>query len=92
MKKLRVIKSATSKLELKKPIKAYTFSENEDGWGDEVEEILSSAFARANDLMYEVQRTVRGAYTNCETVEDLAEFIRELASQFEEAADEIENM
>lgn len=73
-------------------IKAYTFDETEDGWGEDVEDILSAAFARAKDLMYEVNNTVRGGYTDCETVEDLADFIRQLASEFEEAADEIESL
>lgn len=73
-------------------IKAYTFDETEDGWGEDVEETLSSVFARAEDLMYEVRNTVRGANTDCDTVEDLADFIRQLASEFEEAADELESL
>lgn len=73
-------------------IKAYTFDESEDGWGEDVESILSPVFARAEDLMYEVRNTVRGANTDCETVEDLADFIRQLASEFEEAADEIDSL
>lgn len=73
-------------------IRAYTFDESEDGWGEDVESILSPVFARAEDLMYEVRNTIRGAYTDCEIVEDLAEYIRNLASEFEEAADEIESL
>lgn len=73
-------------------IKAYTFDETEDGWGEDVESILSPVFARAEDLMYEVRNTVRGANTDCETVEDLADFIRQLASEFEDAANEIESL
>ena len=73
-------------------IKAYTFDETEDGWGEDVESILSPVFARAEDLMYEVRNTVRGANTDCETVEDLADFIRQLASEFEEAANELESL
>lgn len=84
-KDLGVIKSSTE-------IKTYTFDESEDGWGEDVEDILSQVFARAEDLMYEVRNTVRGGYTDCETVEDLADFIRQLASEFEEAADEIESL
>lgn len=71
-------------------IKAYTFDEFEDGWGEDVEGILSPVFARAEDLMYEVRNTVRGANTDCETVEDLADFIRNLADEFESAANEME--
>lgn len=70
-------------------IKAYTFDESEDGWGKDIEEILSPVFARAEDLMYEVRNTVRGANTDCETTEDLADYIRNIAAEFEVAADEI---
>lgn len=84
-KDLGVIKSSTE-------IKAYTFDESEDGWGEDVESILSPVFARAEDLMYEVRNTVRGANTDCETVEDLADFIRQIAAEFEDAADELESL
>lgn len=84
-KDLGVIESSTQ-------IKAYTFDESEDGWGTDVESILSPVFARAEDLMYEVRNTVRGVNTDCETVEDLADYIRQLASEFEEAADEISSL
>lgn len=79
-------------IEASSSIKAYTFDESEDGWGEDVESILSPVFARAEDLMYEVRNTVRGANTDCETVEDLADYIRQLASEFEDAADEIESL
>ena len=84
-KDLGVIESSSA-------IKAYTFDEAEDGWGEDVESILSPVFARAEDLMYEVRNTIRGANTGCETTEDLADFIRNLATEFEEAADEIESL
>ena len=64
----------------------------EDGWGTDVRGILDLPFARAEDLMYEIRNTIRGAYTHCETVEDLADYIRQLASEFEEAADELESL
>lgn len=84
-KDLGVIESSSA-------IKAYTFDESEDGWGEDVQDILSQVFARAEDLMYEVRNTIRGANTDCETTEDLADFIRQLASEFEEAADEIDSL
>lgn len=84
-KDLGVIESSTQ-------IKAYTFDESQDGWGEDVEGILSPVFDKAENLMYEVRNTVRGANTDCETVEDLADYIRQLASEFEEAADEIESL
>lgn len=64
----------------------------EDGWGTDVRGILDIPFARAEDLMYEIRNTIRGAYTDCETVEDLADYIRQLASEFEDAADELESL
>ena len=42
------------------------------------------------DLAYELKNCVRGAYTSCETYEDLQEYIRRLAHEFEEAADMME--
>lgn len=84
-KDLGVIESSSA-------IKAYTFDESEDGWGEDVEDILSQVFARVEDLMYEVRNTVRGANTDCETTEDLAEYIRNIATEFEEAADEIDSL
>lgn len=73
-------------------IKAYTFDESEDGWGTDVRSILDLPFARAEHLMYEIRNTTRGAYTDCETVEDLADYIRQLAYEFEDAANEIESL
>lgn len=73
-------------------IKAHDFPESEDGWGTDVRGILDLPFARAEHLMYEIRNTIRGAYTHCETVEDLADYIRQLASEFEEAADELESL
>ena len=84
-KDLGVIESSSA-------IKAYTFDESEDGWGTDVRGILDLPFARAEHLMYEIRNTTRGAYTDCETVEDLADYIRQLASEFEDAADEIESL
>lgn len=68
------------------------YDQIEDGWGTDVRGILDIPFARAEDLMYEIRNTIRGAYTDCETVEDLADYIRQLASEFEEAADELESL
>lgn len=73
-------------------IKAHDFPESEDGWGTDVRGILDVPFARAENLMYEIRNTIRGAYTDCETVEDLADYIRQLASEFEETADELESL
>lgn len=71
-------------------IKAYTFDEFEDGWGEDVEGILTPVFDKTEKLMYEVRNAIRGSYTDCENVEDLADFIRNLADEFESAANEME--
>lgn len=42
------------------------------------------------DLAYELKNCVRGAYTGCETYEDLQEYVRKLARELEEAADMME--
>lgn len=42
------------------------------------------------DLAYELKNCVRGAYTGCETYEDLQEYVRRLARELEEAADMME--
>lgn len=87
-----VIDENAQPIEMSRAIVAYTFSEDEDGWGRAVEMTLSPVFRRAEDLMYEVRNTVRGVNTYCETTEELADYIRQLASEFEEAADEIESL
>lgn len=87
-----VIDKGAQPVQLHDRIMAYDYPEHEDGWGEDVEDILSQVFARAEDLMYEVRNTIRGANTDCETVEDLADYIRQLASEFEEAADELESL
>lgn len=87
-----IIEEGAQPIEMSTEIKAYTFDESEDGWGEDVEDILSTVFARAEDMMYEIRNTVRGVNTHCETTEDLADFIREMASEFEDAADEIESL
>lgn len=73
-------------------IKAYTFDESEDGWGDAVEDVLAPAFTRMDNLMYEVRTARRGYRTGCFTVEQLAEHIRDICSDLEEAADELDEM
>lgn len=87
-----VERSPYDDVEMSTDIKAYQFEETEDGWGEDVERVLAAVFERTEDLMYEVRNTVRGARTNCETTEDLAEFIRDLSNEFEETASEIEDL
>lgn len=63
--------------------------ETEDGWGDDVKEILGGVMESLDRLMYEIRSCVRGCYTRCRTEAELADYIRALASDMEAAADEI---
>ena len=60
-----------------------------DGWGDEIEYILSETFSELENLMYEVRNCRRSSYTNCETAEELADYIHRLAEDLDECSYEI---
>ncbi len=63
--------------------------EDTDGWGDEIEYILSESFSELENLMYEVRNCRRGSYTSCETAEELADYIHRLAEDLDECSYEI---
>ena len=65
------------------------FEEYEDGWGEEVRDFLDSIMSEAEELFYEIRNCVRGSYTNCTTKSELGDYLRNLAEQLNEAADEI---
>lgn len=58
---------------------------DEDGWGDRVEQILEPTIRKVEDLAYEVRNTVRGANTNCDTTDELADYVDEVIEDFEDA-------
>ena len=58
---------------------------DEDGWGDRVERILTPAIRKVEDLAYEVKNTVRGANTDCDTTDELADYIDEVIEDLEDA-------
>ena len=58
---------------------------DEDGWGDRVEQILEPTIEKVEDLAYEVRNTVRGANTNCDTTDELADYVDEVIEDFEDA-------
>lgn len=60
-----------------------------DGWGDEIEYILSETFSKIENLIYEINNCRRGSYTNCETAEELADYIHRLAEDLDECSYEI---
>lgn len=49
--------------------------ENTDGWPEEIGDALSGAFDTIYNIQYELENCVRGAYTDCNTVEELVEYI-----------------
>lgn len=58
---------------------------DEDGWGDRVEQILEPTIEKVEDLAYEVRNTVRGANTGCDTTDELADYVDEVIEDLEEA-------
>lgn len=67
------------------------YEEWEDGWGDEVREIMDELLSLTDSLAYEIRNCVRGAYTGCKTREDLIDYLRnKLSVVIDETADELE--
>lgn len=58
---------------------------DEDGWGDRVEQILEPTIRKVEDLAYEVRNTVRGANTGCDTTDELADYVDEVIEDLEDA-------
>lgn len=58
---------------------------DEDGWGDRVEQILEPTIRKVEDLAYEVRNTVRGANTSCNTTDELADYVDEVIEDLEDA-------
>lgn len=59
-----------------------------DGWSDEAED--SELFLGLEQLIYEVRKARRGAYTRCKTYEELAEHVRKLSEKMSDYADTLE--
>lgn len=74
----------------KKYIRESYEDEENDGWGDDVEDILEDWFSRVSNIAYEVRNCVRGSYAiRGKKVEDL---IRELNSIKEDLEDRISDL
>ena len=58
-----------------------------DGWSTDVQDTLEGIFGNLERLMYEVRNCRRGSYTQCDTNEQLAEYIHELADDLSSVAD-----
>jgi len=64
-----------------------------DGWSDEIRDIVEEFGSEVEGVLYEVRNCVRGSYGGFgSTSADLAGYLRDIASHIENAADEIENL
>ena len=67
-------------------------SEDEDGWGDEIEDTLSDFFNKADAIAYEVRNCVRGTYAiRGDKVEDLISGLQELSSMLDDSISTLNN-
>lgn len=74
---------------LKKPMDEEL--EDEDGWGDQIRDILSYPFDVVEELIYEVRNCRRGSYARFgDSAEDLANKLSDIAEMFNSAAQEID--
>ena len=66
-------------------------NESYDGWDDEVILDIDGAdvLEEIEDLIYEIKNTYRGANTNCETYEQLGQYIKDLAETLSYFGDNI---
>jgi hypothetical protein len=67
-------------------------NESSDGWDESKLDELSEILDEIYNLQYEVQNTVRGAYTNAHTYEELGYYVRNLGSNLMDIGDEIMEM
>ena len=67
-------------------------AEDEDGWGEQIEEELAQSLDFAADIAYEVRNCVRGSYVvDGDKVEDLVTSLRSLVDGLEIAIENIES-
>lgn len=67
-------------------------AEDEDGWGEQIEEELAQSLDFAADIAYEVRNCVRGSYVvDGDKVEDLVKSLRSLVDELEIAIENIES-
>lgn len=66
---------------------------DEEGWGEDIAEILEPCFEQVEKVAYEVRNGRRGSYAGFgDTVSDLVSAIDEIREMFEQAASELEDM
>ena len=65
----------------------------EEGWGDDIQEICEPFFQECEKIMYEVRNCRRGSYANVgNTVADLVEYFDGLEQSLEEVSAELDSM
>ena len=74
-----------------KNTKSRKLYEESDGWDLEGFDELNEVLSNISRLKYELDNTVRGAYTGCETYEQLGEYIIELAHALEDAGSYVQD-
>ena len=65
--------------------------EESDGWDLEGFDELNEVLSNISRLKYELDNTVRGAYTGCKTYEQLGKYIIELAHALEDAGSYVQD-
>ena len=71
---------------------ATKLNESSDGWDESKLYDLSEILDEIYNLQYEVKNTVRGAYTNAHTYEELGYYVHNLGSNLMAIGDEIMEM
>ena len=74
-----------------KNTKSRKLYEESDGWDLEGFDELNEVLSNISRLKYELDNTVRGAYTGCKTYAQLGEYIIELARALEDAGSYIQD-
>ena len=67
-------------------------NESSDGWDESKLYDLSEILDEIYNLQYEVKNTIRGAYTNAHTYEELGYYVHNLGSNLMDIGDEIMEM
>ena len=75
----------------KKPEGLKESLESEDGWSEEILDIVDPFFVEVETVAYELRNTVRGAYRFGTTVEDLVQVFRGFSETADDIANELDN-
>lgn len=86
----KLIKSLFANAGKNESLKENLEANEEDGWGEEVEDILTNFFESAEGLAYEVRNCVRGSYAvSGDTIDDLIGYLTSLSEELQGAIDQL---